>query len=171
VIQHRETSKALGVSRGRRRTGLADREGSVLHQQALTALGFFMGLTLTSLVLILNAPVPFHAPLGPLSGEQYFQTVVTYVGIVGAVSSVGLLSFLEVGGGLSPRGGFVDKLGTTLFFLSVFGFMGVLPLLLSPFSRDGAAIVLGVELVLSGVYFIGRRVFEQDDGEEPRTRN
>jgi hypothetical protein len=144
---------------------LADREGSVLHQQALTALGFFMGLTLTSLVLILNAPGAFHAPLGPLSGEQYFQTVVTYVGMVGAVSSVGLLSFLEVGGGLSPRGGFVDKLGTTLFFLSVFGFMGVLPLLLSPFSRDGAGIVLGAELILSGVYFIGRRVFARDSDD------
>jgi hypothetical protein len=144
---------------------VADREGSVLHQQALTALGFFMGLTLTSLVLILNAPGSFHAPLGPLSGEQYFQTIVTYVGIVGAVSSVGLLSFLEVGGGLSPRGGFVDKLGTTLFFLSVFGFMGVLPLLLSAFSRDGALIVLGVELLLSVVYFTGRRIFKPSGDE------
>lgn len=130
-----------------------------------------MGLTLTSLVLILDTPGPFHAPLGPLSGEQYFQTVVTYVGIVGAVTSVGLLSFLEVGGGLSPRGGFVDKLGTTLFFLSVFGFMGVLPLLLSPFSRDGAVIVLGVELILSGIYFIGRIVFGQSVDDDVRARN
>ncbi|MFZ1023641.1 MAG: hypothetical protein WAN87_05860 [Thermoplasmata archaeon] len=150
---------------------MVDKEGSVLHQQALTALGFFMGLTLTSLVLILDTPGPFHAPLGPLSGEQYFQTVVTYVGIVGAVTSVGLLSFLEVGGGLSPRGGFVDKLGTTLFFLSVFGFMGVLPLLLSPFSRDGAVIVLGVELILSGIYFIGRIVFGQSVDDDVRARN
>jgi len=132
-------------------------EGSVLHQQALTALGFFMGLTLTSLVLILNAPGSFHAPIGPLSGEQYFQTVVTYVAIVGAVSSVGLLCFLEVGGGLSRKGGFVDKLGTCLFFLSVFGFMGVLPLLLSPFTENGALVVLSLELLLAGVYFVGRR--------------
>ncbi|MGA9840011.1 MAG: hypothetical protein WBF81_09835 [Thermoplasmata archaeon] len=139
---------------------MAEREGSVLHQQALTALGFFMGLTLTSLVLILNAPGAFHAPLGPLSGGEYFQTVVTYVAMVGAVSSIGLLSFLEVAGGLSAKGGFVDKLGTTLFFLSVFGFMGVLPLLLSPFSKYGAALVLGLEVVLSAVYFIGRRVFD-----------
>ena len=137
---------------------MAERVGSVLHQQALTALGFFMGLTLTSLVLILNAPGPFHAPLGPLSGDEYFQTIVTYVAIVGAVSSIGLLSFLEVAGGLSDKGGFVDKMGTTLFFLSVFGFMGVLPLLLSPFSRYGAVIVLGVEFFLAAVYFIGRRM-------------
>ncbi len=139
---------------------MAEQTGSVLHQQALTALGFFMGLTLTSLVLILNAPGPFHAPLGPVSGDEYFQTIVTYVALVGAVSSIGLLSFIEVAGGLSQKGGFVDKLGTTLFFLSVFGFMGVLPLLLSPFSRYGALVVLSVEVILSAVYFIGRRVFD-----------
>jgi len=140
---------------------MAERQGSVLHQQALTALGFFMGLTLTSLVLILNAPGAFHVPIGPLSGEQYFQTIVTYVAIVGAVSSVGLLCFLEVGGGLSERGGFVDKLGTNLFFLSVFGFMGVLPLLLSPFTEFGAVVVLGLELLLVATYFVGRRVSDR----------
>jgi hypothetical protein len=136
---------------------MAEREGSVLHQQALTALGFFMGLTLTSLVLILNAPQAFHTAIGPLSGEQYFQTIVAYVATVGAVSSVGLLCFLEVGGGLSEKGGFVDKLGTTLFFLSVFGFMGVLPLLLSPFTEIGALVVLVLDAVLLAVYFVGRR--------------
>jgi hypothetical protein len=136
---------------------MAERVGSVLHQQALTALGFFMGLTLTSLVLILNSPQPFHAAIGPLSGEQYFQTIVAYVATVGAVSSIGLLCFLEVGGGLSEKGGFVDKLGTTLFFLSVFGFMGVLPLLLSPFTEIGALVVLVLDGVLLAVYFVGRR--------------
>jgi hypothetical protein len=139
---------------------MAASEGSVLHQQALTVLGFFMGLTLTSLVLILNAPGAFHTAIGPLSGEQYFQTVVTYVATVGAVSSVGLVAFLEVGGGLSRKGGFVDKLGTVLFFLSVFGFMGVLPLLLSPFTEYGAAVLLGLEVILLAVYFVGRRYSE-----------
>jgi len=137
---------------------MATREGSILHQQALTALGFFMGFTLTSLVLIINAPGAFHTQIGPLSGDEYFQTLVTYVAIVGAVSSVGLIAFLEVGGGLSKPRGFVDKLGTNLFFLSVFGFMGVLPLILSPFTEVGAIIVLGLEVVLLLVYFVGRRV-------------
>jgi hypothetical protein len=136
---------------------MAEKEGSVLHQQALTALGFFMGLTLTSLVLILNAPRAFHVAIGPLSPEEYFQTVVTYVATVGAVSSVGLLSFIEVGGGLSRKGGFVDQFGTTLFFLSVFGFMGVLPLLLAPFFPEGAIFVLVLEVVLAAAYFVGRR--------------
>jgi hypothetical protein len=140
---------------------MPDREGSVLHQQALTALGFFMGLTLTSLVLILNSPGPFHVPIGSLSGVEYFQTLVTYVAIVGAVSSVGLLSFLEVGGGLSEKGGFVDKFGTFLFFLSVFGFMGVLPLLLAPFTRDGALAVFGLEVVLLSTYFLGRAISDR----------
>lgn len=52
-------------------------KGSVLHQQALTVMGLFTGLTLTSLVLILNSPGPFHAPIGPLSGQQYFEVVTT----------------------------------------------------------------------------------------------
>lgn len=138
--------------------GMAEIEGSILHQQALTALGFFMGLTLTALVLILNAPSSFHIALGPLSGEQYFETIVTYVAIVGALSSIGLLSFLDVGGGLSQKGGFVDKFGTVLFFLSVFGFMGVLPLLLAPFSKVGALIVVALEVTLALVYFVGRRI-------------
>lgn len=135
---------------------MEERPGSVLHQQALTALGFFLGLTLTALVLILNSPAAFHAPWGPLSGGEYFQTIVTYVAMVGGVSSVGLLCFLEVGGGLAPKRGFVDKLGTTLFFLSVFGFMGVLPLLLSPFTQYGALLVLAVEVALATIYFVGR---------------
>jgi hypothetical protein len=136
---------------------MADREGSVLHQQALTAMGIFMGLTLTALVLILNAPRSFHVPIGPLSPVQYFQTVATYVATVGAVSAVGLLAFLDVGGGLSKKGGFVDRLGTTFFFGSVFGFLGVLPLLLAPFTEYGAAILLVLEVVSMCVYFIGRR--------------
>jgi len=140
---------------------MASQEGSVLHQQALTALGFFMGFTLTSLVLIIDTPGAFHAQIGPLSGVEYFQTLVTYVAIVGAVSSVGLVAFLEVGGGISKPRGFVDKLGTALFFLSVFGFMGILPLILSPFTEVGAIVVLGLELLLLAVYFVGRRFSDQ----------
>ena len=137
------------------------KEGSVLHQQALTALGFFMGLTLTSLVLILNAPAAFHVAFGFLSGGQYFQTLVTFVAIVGGLSSVGLIAFVDVAGGLSEKGGFVDKFGTVLFFLSVFGFMGALPLLLAPFTEDGAVLVLVLEVVLAGAYFAGRRISDR----------
>ena len=137
---------------------MPDPKGSILHQQALTVMGFFTGLVLTSLVLILNSPAPFHAPIGALSGQQYFETVTTYVAVVGAVSSVAMIAFLEVAGGLVPTFSFVDKLGTTLFFLSVFGFMGVLPLLLAPFTKWGAVVVLALEVVLLLVYFVGRRL-------------
>jgi hypothetical protein len=133
-------------------------KGSILHQQALTAMGFFTGLTLTSLVLILNSPGPFHTSIGPLSGQQFFETITTYVAIVGAVSSVSMIAFLEVAGGLTPTYSFVDKLGTTLFFFSVFGFMGVLPLLLAAFTKWGAIVVLVLETVLLLVYFVGRRI-------------
>jgi hypothetical protein len=137
---------------------MPESKGSVLHQQALTVMGFFTGLTLTALVLILNSPGPFHAPIGPLSGQQYFETVTTYVAIVGALSSVAIVSFMEVAGGLARVYSFIDKLGTTLFLVSVFGFMGILPLLLAPFTRWGAGVVLVLEVVLLLTYFVGRRL-------------
>jgi hypothetical protein len=137
-----------------------ERKGSVLHQQALTVMGFFTGLVLTALVLILNSPGPFHTPIGPLSGQQYFETVTTYVAIVGALSSVAMIAFLEVAGGMSQTYSFVDRLGTTLFFFSVFGFMGTLPLLLVPFSKFGAVLVLVLEVALLVTYFVGRRVVQ-----------
>jgi len=142
-------------------------KGSVLHQQALTVMGFFTGLVLTALVLILTSPGPFHSAIGPLSGQQYFEMVTTYVAIVGALSSVAMLAFLEVAGGLSRTFSFVDRLGTTLFFFSVFGFMGILPLLLVPFSRWGAVVVLALEPTLLLTYFVGRRIATAP-GADPR---
>lgn len=136
---------------------MADAKGSVLHQQALAVMGFFTGLVLTSLVLILNSPGRFHEALGPLSGQSYFELVTTYVAVVGVVSSVAMVAFLEVAGGLAGVYSFVDRLGTTLFFVSVFGFLGALPLLLVGFTRTGALAVLALEVVLLGVYFVGRR--------------
>jgi hypothetical protein len=135
-----------------------DSKGSILHQQALTVMGFFTGLVLTSLVLILSSPGPFHIAIGPLSGSQYFAVVVTYVGVVGALSSVAMLAFLEVAGGLAQVYSFLDQLGTTLFLLSVFGFLGILPLLLAAFTRWGAATVLVLEVALLLAYFVGRRL-------------
>lgn len=146
---------------------MAAPKGSILHQQALTVMGFFTGLTLTALVLILNAPRSFHTAIGPLSAEQYFETVATYVAIVGATSSVGMIAYLEVAGGLSEAYSFVDRLGTTLFFLSVFGFMGILPLLLVAFTKWGAVTVLVLELVLLGVYFVGRNVVGPRSSRSP----
>jgi hypothetical protein len=132
--------------------------GSVLHQQALTVLGLFTGLTLTALVLILNSTRAFHIPIGPLSAEQYFQTVTTYVAVEGAMSSVALLAFVEIAGGMAKLYSFTDKLGTTLFLASVVGFMGILPLILVPFTSSGAGVVLAVEVVLLALYFLGRRL-------------
>ncbi|HYK93246.1 MAG TPA: hypothetical protein VEY07_04295 [Thermoplasmata archaeon] len=136
-------------------------QGSVLHQQALTVMGFFTGLTLTALVLILNAPESFHNSIGPLSGQAYFELITTYVAIVGAMSSVAMVAFLEVGGGLVNVFSFIDKLGTTLFLLSVFGFMGILPLLLVAFTHVGALVVFILEIVLLVAYFLGRRYATQ----------
>lgn len=137
---------------------MSESKGSVLHQQALTVMGLFTGLTLTSLVLILNSPRSFHAPIGPISGQQYFELVTTYVAIVGSLSSVAIVSFMEVAGGMAKVYSITDKLGTTLFLISVFGFMGILPLLLAPFTRWGAGIVFVLEVVLLLTYFVGRRL-------------
>ena len=137
---------------------MSDTRGSLLHQQALSVMGFFTGLVLTSLVLILNSPRPFHVALGPLSPEEYYELLTTYVAVVGAVSSVAMLAFLEVAGGLSSVFSFVDKLGTTLFLLAVVGFQGIIPLLLVAYTRWGALVVLLLEVALNLVYFVGRRV-------------
>jgi len=137
---------------------MPESRGSVLHQQALTVMALFTGLTLTSLVLILNSPGRFAAPIGPVSGPQYFQIVTTYVAIVGVLSSIAIVAFMEVAGGLLKVYSVVDKLGTNLFLLSVFGFLGILPLLLAPFTKWGASIVLALELILLAVYFLGRRM-------------
>ncbi len=120
--------------------------------------GLFTGLTLTSLVLILNSPASFHTPLGALSGDDYFQVVITYVAIVSAMSSVSTLAYLEIAGGLAQVYSFLDSFGTFIFLASVFGFMGILPLILSPFTRVGAVVVLLAEGVLVATYFLGRRL-------------
>lgn len=132
-------------------------EGSLLHQQALTVSALFTGLTLTALVLILNSPRSFHIALGPVSGEVYFEVVVTYVALLGATSSLAMLAYLEVAGGLAEKFSALDSIGTTFFLVSVFGFMGALPVVLAPFTETGAAVVLGVEVALVSVYFVARR--------------
>ena len=134
-----------------------ERGGSVLHQQALTVMGFFTGLTLTALVLILNSPSAFRTPIGPVSGAVYFQILATYVAMVGSISSVGIVAFLEVAGGMMPKYSLVDQMGTTFFLVSVFGFMGILPLLLAPFTRIGALLVLSLEIFMLASYFVARR--------------
>ena len=77
---------------------------------------------------------------------------------MGALSSVAIVAFMEVAGGMAKVYSFVDKLATTLFLISVFGFMGILPLLLAPFTRWGAGVVLLLEAVLLATYFVGRRL-------------
>lgn len=132
--------------------------GSLLHQQALTVSGLFTGLTLTALVLILNSPRAFHAPIGPVSGQQYFETVVTYVSLLGVTSSIATLSFLEIAGGLAAKRTPLDTMGTAFFLTTVFGFMGALPLLLAPFTPVGAGVVLAAEAVVTALYFVLRRM-------------
>ncbi|HEV2316886.1 MAG TPA: hypothetical protein VGV89_04850 [Thermoplasmata archaeon] len=137
---------------------MASGEGSLLHQQALTVSGLFTGLTLAALVLILNSPRPFHTGIGPLSGEAYFETLVTYVAILGASNCMAMLAFLEIAGGTAEKFSALDTLGTTFFLVSVFGFMGVLPLLLAPFSASGAALVSVVEVALITTWWLARKI-------------
>ncbi len=137
---------------------MADSRGSVLHPQARTVMGRFTGLPRTSLVLLRSSPAPFHTAVGPLSAPQYFETVATYVALVSALSRVAIVSFLEVAGGMAQPYSFTDKLGTTRFLVRVFGFLGILPLLLAPFTRGGAFVVFATEVVLLSLSFLGRRI-------------
>lgn len=132
---------------------MAKSEGSLLHQHGVTVMGLLTGFMMTALVLILGSPVAFHSAIGPVSGEDYFQVLSTYVGVVGAVSIVGIVALTEVGAGRAKLGSRVDKFGYTCFLLSLFGFTGALPLLLAPFTKFGAAIVLTVAVLLFLAYF------------------
>lgn len=134
------------------------RGGSLLHQQALTVTGLFTALTLTALVLILTDASRFSTPFGPVSGQVYFEIVATYVALLGVMSSVATLAYLEIAGGMSKTFTPLDTLGTAFFLSTVFGFLGVLPLLLAPFTAFGAAVVLLVEAVVIVLYFVSRRL-------------
>ncbi len=128
-------------------------EESVIHQQALVVMGFFSGFALTALVVIMQSPASFHVAVGPLSGEEYFEALSTAIAIVGSVCIFGVLAAMEVAGGLAEEGSVVDKFGYTCFLIGLFGFVGVLPLLLVPFTRIGSAILVGLEITLLIIYF------------------
>jgi hypothetical protein len=119
---------------------------------------------LTAPVLILNSPGPYHVVIGSPSKEQYFEPVASHVAPVGAVSREAPLAFLEVTGGMARVYGYFGQFGTTMVCLSVFGFMGILPLILAAFHRWGATIVLLLEIGLPLAYFLGRRHPAPGDG-------
>jgi hypothetical protein len=125
---------------------------SALHQQGLTVLGLLTGFMITTLVLILGSPGSFHSSIGPISGADYFQLLATYVALVGVVSVIGMIALLEVSTGWAKVSSRVDQFGYTCFLLSLFGFIGALPLLLAPFTEYGAAIVLVAAVLLLGIY-------------------
>jgi hypothetical protein len=127
---------------------MKDSEGSLLHQQGVTVLGLLTGFMMTALVLILGSPGAFHAPIGAINGDEYFEILTTYVGVVGVVSIVGIVGLTQVGAGWSKLGSRVDQFAYTCFLIGLFGFTGALPLLLAPFTRVGAAIVLAVAVAL-----------------------
>lgn len=131
--------------------------GSLLHQQALTVSALFTGLTLTALVLILNSPRTFKIDFGPVPAGVFFEIVVTSVALLGVMSSLAMLAYLEIAGGMAETYSALDSLGTVFFLTSVFGFMGILPLLLAPFTPYGAGVILAIEIVLVSTYLVVRR--------------
>jgi hypothetical protein len=132
---------------------MSKREGSAIHQQALVVMGLFSGFTITALVVIMQSPSSFHVAVGPLSGEEYFEALITAIAIVGSVCIFGVLAAMEVAGGLAEEGSTVDKFGFICFLVGLVGFVGVLPLLLVPYTRIGSAIIVGPELALLAIYF------------------
>jgi len=127
---------------------------SVIHQQALVVMGFFSGFAFTALVLIMQSPTAFRVAVGPLSGEEYFEALTTAIAVVGSVCIFGVLAAMEVAAGLAEAASSVDKFGFACFLVGLFGLVCVLPLLLIPFTRIGAAILVGLEIVLLVIYFV-----------------
>jgi len=129
------------------------RRESVLHQQALIVTGFFSGFALTALVVIIQAPTAFHVAVGPLSADEYFQALTTSIAVVASICVFGVLAAMEMAAGLAEEGSAIDKFGFACFLTGLFGLVGVLPLLLLPFSHVGSVILIGLEIILLFVYF------------------
>ncbi len=130
---------------------------SVLHQQSMIVLGLFAGFALTSLMLLLGSPGPFHQPLGPFSGPDYFSALVTLIAVVAVVSVFGVLSSLEMAGGLAEEGSSLDLLAYGCFLTGLFGLVVFFPLLLWPVTGVGALTVLGTEVGLLVAYYVAGR--------------
>ena len=61
---------------------------------------------------------------------------------------------MEVAAGLAEEESVVDKFGFACFLIGFFGLVGLLPLLLLPFTRIGSAILVGLEIILLIIYFV-----------------
>lgn len=125
-----------------------------LHQQGLLVMGFFTGFAFTSLVIIIQSPSSFHYPVWVLSASEYFQVLVTLIAGIGAVCVIGVLSIMEVAGGIADVGSPLDYFGYACFVIVLFGFVVVLPLLLLPFTTIGSAVITMLEAVLLVFYFL-----------------
>lgn len=117
-------------------------------------MGFFTGFAFTSLVIIIQSPSAFHFAVWPFSPSGYFQFLITFIAGIGAVCIIGVLSVMEVAGGIAERGSPLDNFGYAAFVIALAGFVVVLPLLLIPFTKYGAAVLSVLEAVLLLAYFL-----------------
>lgn len=103
--------------------------------------------------MIIQAPRAFDVAIGPLSADEYFQALTTSIAIAASVCIFGVLAAMEVAGGLAGEGSAIDKFGYGCFLAGLFGLVGVIPLLLLPFSQLGSLILTGLEIFLLIIYF------------------
>lgn len=117
-------------------------------------MGFFTGFAITSLVVIMQSPATFKVAVWPFSAEEYFNALITSIALVATVCTFGVLSTMEVAGGMAERHSILDRFGYTCFFVGLFGLVAITPLLLIPFTEIGATLVFGVEVILLIAYFL-----------------
>lgn len=117
-------------------------------------MGFFTGFAFTSLVIIIQSSSTFHFAIWPFSAAGYFQFLITFIAGIGSVCIIGVLSIMEVAGGIAEMGSPLDNFGYAAFVIALAGFVVVLPLLLIPFTEYGAAILTVLEVILLVFYFM-----------------
>lgn len=83
--------------------------------------------------------------------------------IVGAMSSVAIVSFMEVAGGMAKVQLYRQARNHAVPHQRLW-LHGDPSLLLAPFTRWGAGIVLLLEVILLATYFVGRRPPVTDPG-------
>ena len=131
-------------------------------------MGFFAGFSITVLVVIMQSPTTFRVPEGFLSGEEYFQILISVISSVSVVCIFSLLSAMEVAGGNAQRGSNLDRFGYICFMIGLFGLVVTVPLLLIPYSEAGALIVFVLELILLFMYFVSDTKSAQSDPRYPK---
>lgn len=130
---------------------MTEQEVRTEHQNMIQVIGFLGGLIFTALVLILQFPDKYRVAFWFIPAQFYFELLVTIMALAGAISVFTSLVLAETASGLYPTTGKLGSLVRILVPLTVELFMMILPMVLWPFTKVGAAVSFGAMIVLLAI--------------------